>query len=217
MGTDQEISNGARVAVLQGLLGNEVAAHYADYSCPVKPREVLTHGVKKLEDKILKLERKEIIGLAYGIVSYAKSKVNDDEKIGETCADFAELMVMKRKGGKDVALAFVRMMVDKDDINQKSRNARMAVLSNPNMEALLGSFMKKTAGGKKDFLTRLMERENLKKPLQNVAWATTSTPDPSCWGCDPQGHTRALGVAFYLGKWLNQAMLARIGQVCNSI
>lgn len=163
-----KISSDAVHTTVGGLIGADLASAFIRYSCPVKPRDLLNNGVKPYKDALSKLSRNEIGGLMWGMISYVKGKLND-EKVANICLDFAEHMVANTKDN-DVVVAFCRALVS-DGNNDSSEQSRAAVISNPQLAALMAAQNKKQ-GRAPTFLDRLVERPSLQKALSKVAWGT---------------------------------------------
>jgi hypothetical protein len=157
---------GAYFECLAGLVGRDLAAAFSRYSCPVKPRELLNQGVKPFESKLKSLNRNQLTGVMWGLVSFCKEKI-DDDKTAEVCLDFAEFMAVNAND-KDVVVAFCRALVSGK--NESQEKARTAVISNPKLAEMIGKFNKKTGKAKKTFVDRLNERPRLQKILSKVAW-----------------------------------------------
>jgi len=158
-GTDW--SEDARLGVIAGLVGREVATAYLRYSCPVRPRELIQHGVDHYKGKLVSLNRNQLTGLMWGLVSFLKGKV-DDEKNAKVAMDFAKFMAKEGKD-KDVAVAFCNMMVGGSNLK-----ARAALVSNPAVARLIGKF--RTGEVKKTFADRLNEDPELQKLVSKAAW-----------------------------------------------
>jgi hypothetical protein len=159
----------AKIEVLSGLVGRDLAQAFSRYSCPVKPRELMQNGVKAMAGQLKGLTRNQTTGLMWGIVSIAKTKI-DEDKIGDTCLDFAEWM-LKHSSDKDLVVAFCRALVSSGTADSQEK-ARAAVISNPRLAQMMAKFVK-DKDGKKSFVTRLTERPELQKVLSKTAWGST--------------------------------------------
>lgn len=164
-------SEQARHAVLAGLIGMELALSYERYSCPVKPRELLEKGVKHFHKQLAGLQRNQMVGLMWGLVSFCRGKVNDD-KIAEVVLDFAAWMC-KHAQDKDVVVALVRAMVSGGDSADKADKAKAAVISNPRLARMIGDYNKKRGNTEKTFIDRLNERPELQDALRHASWGDT--------------------------------------------
>lgn len=154
---DNDFSEAAVFEVMAGLLGRELAQAFSRYSCPVKPRELIRDGIKPYEKKLKSLHRHQLAGVMWGLVSFAKNKI-DDDKTAEACLDFASYMV-EHANDKDIVVAFCRALVG--DVK--------AAVANPKLAAMISQFNKK-ANNKKTFIDRLMERPELQEALSKVSW-----------------------------------------------
>lgn len=163
-------SEAAYNEALSGLIGRELAASFSRYSCPVKPRSLINEGVKAYESKLNKLNRNQMTGLMWGLVSYCKNKVEDD-KIAEVCLDFASWMT-KHANDKDIVVAFCRALVSSGNASDNQEKARAAVISNPKLAAMIGKFNKRSGNDRKNFVDRLNERPDLQKMLSKVSWGS---------------------------------------------
>lgn len=166
-------SEAAKVEVFAGLLGRELAQAFSRYSCPVKPRELINNGVKAYESKLKKLERNQLTGLMWGLVSFCKNRI-DEEEIAKVCLDFASFMV-SHANDKDVVVAFCRALVTnggKDNDHQEK--ARAAVISNPRLARMIAKFNQRSGNEKKTFVDRLTERPEFQEVLSRVSWGTVA-------------------------------------------
>jgi hypothetical protein len=163
-----DYSSQALFEVQAGLVGRELAQVFSRYSCPVKPKDLLDHGVKKYEKKLKDLSRNQRTGLMWGLVSFAKDKI-DDDNVSEVCLDFASWLV-RHSTDKDIAVAFCRALVGGGDPKDQQVKAKAAVISNPRLADMIAKFNKQAGDRKKCFVDRLTERPDLQKAMSNVAW-----------------------------------------------
>jgi len=166
---ENHFSQGAIFEVLAGLLGRELALSYSRYNCPVKPRQLLEDGVKVHEKKLKTLQRNQLTGLMWGLVSFTKNRLEDD-KVADVCLDFAGFMV-KNAPDKDIVVAFCRALVGAVDARDPRSRAKSGVIANPKLAAMISKFTKQT-GSQKTFIDRLMERPDLQEMLSKVSWGT---------------------------------------------
>ncbi len=165
-------SDGAKIEVYAGLVGRELAQSFSRYSCPVKPRELINNGVEAYKDKLKKLDRNQLTGLMWGLVSFCKNQI-DDDNISKVCLDFAEHMV-KFANDKDVVVAFCRALVTGGgNGNDHQEKARAAVISNPRLAKMISKFNVRSGNTKKTFVDRLTERPALQEALSKVSWGTS--------------------------------------------
>lgn len=168
-------SETAYTETLSGLIGRELASSFSRYSCPVKPQSLIDNGVDAHESQLKKLNRNQLTGLMWGLVSYCKNRI-DDDKIAEVCLDFAAYMT-KFANDKDIVVAFCRALVSSGNASDNQEKARAAVISNPKLAAMIGKFNKKSGNQKKTFVDRLNERPELQKMLSNVSWGSDSSDE----------------------------------------
>lgn len=157
----------ARIEVLAGLVGRDVSLAYSRHSCPVKPRELIQHGVNQFKTKLSRLSRNELTGLMWGLVSFCKSQTDKDEVV-LTCLDFAEFMI-GATSDKDVVVAFCRALAAGGG-NDKQEKPRAAVISNPRLAQMMSKFGKKAGNSRKSFIDHLVERPALQEILAKVSW-----------------------------------------------
>jgi hypothetical protein len=166
-----DYSDVAREEVIAGLVGRELGRAFSRYSCPVKPRELLNRGVKAFESKLKTLDRNQMTGLMWGLVSFCKKKIEED-KVAEVCLDFASFMC-KHAHDKDVVVAFCRALVSGGNASDHQEKARAAVISNPRLAKMISKFNTRSGAKKKNFIDRLTERPELQSALSRVSWGST--------------------------------------------
>lgn len=164
-------SDAARIEVYAGLIGRELAQSFSRYSCPVKPRELMNSGVKAYEARLKKLDRNQMTGLMWGLVSFCKNQINKDE-VAAVCLDFASFMV-QHANDKDVVVAFCRALVTGGNSNNDQEKARAAVISNPRLARMIAKFHQRSGTTKKTFIERLSERPELQQALSRVSWGAS--------------------------------------------
>lgn len=147
-----------KLEVISGLIGTDLAISFCNFDCPIQPLEVLNAGIKKYRKRIIELTRNQLIGLMWGVASFAKDKVNTDDKIATNCLDLAEFL-LKNQPDKDLVVAFCRSLVN-ENVHE---DLRSAVIANPAL-ARLGAKYGKTGG----FLAKLNSRPELQELLSNV-------------------------------------------------
>lgn len=166
-------SESAQIEVYAGLLGRELGLSYSRHSCPVKPRELINNGVKAYESKLKKLDRNQLTGLMWGLVSFCKNQI-DKEEIATVCLDFASFMLYNASD-KDVVVAFCRALVAKGDgTNDHQEKARAAVISNPRLAKMISKFHKRNGDDKKTFIDRLNERPEFQAVLSKTSWGVST-------------------------------------------
>lgn len=157
--------------VIAGLVSREMQIAWFNYSCPVKPRDVLKNGVRAMNKQLKDLNRNQFTGLMWGLISYAKDRVGTDEHVGEVCLDFAEMM-LKEHHEKDVVVAFCRALLGTSKL---STSEQSAMLSNPHLAKMLAKYRqeKDQKEGKvstRDFIDRLNSRPSLQELLTGATW-----------------------------------------------
>ena len=167
---DTEFSQTAVFETYAGLIGRELAQAFSRYSCPVKPRDLLKNGVKRYESKLKSLDRNQLTGLMWGLVSFAKSKIDDDDT-AEVCLDFASFMI-KHAHDKDIVVAFCRALVSNGKQSDNQDKARAAVIANPRLANMISQFNKQVKNKDKTFVDRLAARPDLQQALSKVSWGT---------------------------------------------
>lgn len=158
-------SDAALTECYAGLIGRDLAAAYARYSCPVKPKDLIAKGIKAYESKLKSLNRNQMTGVMWGLVAFCKNRIDQDD-IAEVCIDFAAFMA-EHAADKDLVVAFCSALVRSGTGNQE--RAQAAVISNPRLAVMMSRFNKKT-GGKRTFIDKLTERPELQATLSKVSW-----------------------------------------------
>lgn len=163
---DKAIASGnysqeVRYTILTGLVGHEMAAAYISEVCPVKPQDVLEKGVKQYLKKITGLRRGQLLGLTWGIASFAKKDLN--EKIITVCLDYAEAL-LKVISDKDIIVAFCKSLLNHDIPTDAKVGA--ALLINPEFAKLISQYRPKNRA--KRFLDYLTEREQLHELIKDI-------------------------------------------------
>ena len=158
--SEKGYSEDARFAVVSGIVGLEAASAYTRYSCPVKPRDILKDGIAKHRDKLVSLNRNELIGVAWGLISLARDKIKDD-RVTDICLDFAEVLLSSDKvADKDIVVAFCRSMVGEE------RAEYVAALTNRKLAEAMFSFNANI----NNFLKRLYGRKHLHSMISSTGF-----------------------------------------------
>jgi len=163
-------TNDALHEVISGLVGRELALTYQRYNCPVKPRDLLKNGVSKHVSVMNGLNRGQLTGLMWGLVSCVLENIDKDE-VANVCLDFAEFMVQHKD--KDLAVAFCRSMVT-SGASSGQEKAAAALVSNPRLAKMVGKFNIRQ-GNRKSFIDRVNDRPKLQSVLASVAWGSNSS------------------------------------------
>ena len=165
---DSSYDDTAHIECLAGLIGRELAISFSRYSCPVKPKDIIEDGVKRYESKMKKLSRNQMAGLMWGIVAFAKRRIEEEDVI-DVCVDFADFLV-QHADDKDIVVAFCKALVD-DKGNTESRNS--AMISNPKFATMVSKLNQKKTGNKgNSFIDKLAARKELHKALSRVTWGS---------------------------------------------
>ena len=157
----KEYGDDARLAVLAGLVGKELSIAYVNYSCPVKPMDIITNGVDANKAKLRGLSRQQVMGLVWGLSGFLKKKIEDDH-YGKVALDFTRWLC-KEHNEKDIAVAFCNIMVSGGSGPQRIKSA---MISNPNVSALISRY----SDGGKSFAHRLSQDPDLREVVSRVAW-----------------------------------------------
>lgn len=166
--TDPSIDDRAITEVLAGLLGREVAIAFQKYSCPVKPLDILTHGIERYRKVLSTLVRGQLLGVMWGVISFAKDKVQKDKHTCEVCLDLAEFL-LKSHSERDVVIAFCRNLLITG--NQEADRLCVASLTNPDLTKIMTKLM----GNSNMFMACLQKRTELHSLIQKYGWGETST------------------------------------------
>lgn len=163
----QQFSDEATLEVLAGLLGREIALSFSRYSCPVKPGALLKSGVSAYESKLRTLNRNQLTGLMWGLVSMTKERIHEKE-VADVCLDLASYMI-HNMWESDIVVAFCRALIGDGKITGNREKVKAAMITNPRFAHMVSRF-NRDAGNKKDFVDRLMERPELQEALSKVSW-----------------------------------------------
>lgn len=164
----EDFSEEAKTEALAGLIGRDLALTFGRYSCPVKPRDVIDQGVKKLDSKLKKLKRNQYVGLTWGLGSHLSGNMADKKYIG-VALDYAEWMISNTKE-KDLVTGFLANLVTGDS-GENIRSTRRAALANPKVAALINR-AEKRVGRKNTLLQELEKRDSLSKLVSKTTWGT---------------------------------------------
>lgn len=159
-------SQEVRYSILSGLVGMEMATSYINEVCPVRPKDILDNGIKPYVSKISKLRRGQLLGLTWGIASYAKPNIGQ-AKIANTCLDYAEAILDIIKD-KDVIVAFCKTLLTSDI--KPDASVGSALLLNPSFTKLISQYRPKERA--KRFLDYLAERSELQTLISDIVGDT---------------------------------------------
>lgn len=154
---------------ISGLVGRETAISFMKYSCPVKPQDIIADGVKKHLKTLESLNRGQMIGLAWGVVSHVGEKAKTDEKVAETCLDLVETLLSHPNiGDKDIPVAFCHNLLNASLTNDTQKVLRAAVTS-PQVAKLIGQLLGKSKSVHY-FVQGLDRRPALQNLLTKIGW-----------------------------------------------
>ncbi len=160
-----------RQVIIAGLVGTDMANAYIHYNCPIQPRDIINKGVKPHTKKLKNLSRGQLIGLTWGIVSFAKNQL-DDDTIADNCLDFAEFL-LKESEDKDIIVAYCKNLAT-NPVHTDSRLSS-ALISNPEFAKIIAQHRQnavKDGRLKKGFVDRITERPELQQILSKVVWGS---------------------------------------------
>ncbi len=143
--------------VIGGLVGQEMALQFANYNCPVTPRELIENGIDKYRDQLSRLSAGQATSVMWGMVSHLKGKLTDNEKLSNVACDFAEYMATSKH--KDTAVAFVNLLIDTQDASMRS-----ALIVNVKLAQMVAK------SGKKNFLHYLNARPKLQQLISDTSY-----------------------------------------------
>lgn len=151
--------------VVAGLVGQDIANSYDNFSIDVTPSDILDNGVKAVESKLKALGRGQLIGLVWAVSSHAKERFKDKDKtkvtemMSNTLDFIAYLSACKER---DVAVMLGTSLVETE-----TASLGAAVLSNPELAKMTAKF-KKNSGP--SWITAINERPDLQKLLAKVTY-----------------------------------------------
>jgi hypothetical protein len=154
----------AILEVYSGLVGRDLAISFLKYSCPVKPRDLLSDVINRHIKKLNQLQRNQLCGLMWGLVAFCKNKIDQDD-VASVCIDFAKYMLDNNRE-KDLVVAFCRALMSEIDLPD---HVKSATISNPNLAKLMSKFNAKI-NTNKNFIDKLTEVPSLQQALSNVSW-----------------------------------------------
>jgi len=160
--SDDDIFN-----VISGLVGLETAHSYKNYSSPILPSQLLQDGVARHEETIKGLNRGQVVGLMWGLVSYLKERINKDERADKVALDFAVLLA----GGvvdRDLAVAFCRSIISQPDESASATQLRTNALTNKHMAKLYDKAIRDRES--EGLFRKMLNHDRLRELLTNVSW-----------------------------------------------
>ena len=63
--------------VLAGLVGRDLATAFRRHRCPIEPDELLQSGVCELSDRLGQLDRRQLVGLMWGLARLVEERIED--------------------------------------------------------------------------------------------------------------------------------------------
>lgn len=157
-------SDQARFQVIQGLVGQTMALTYKEYSCPVKPRDIVAHGIEKYRKKLSELTRSELLSVCWGMVATTRGRLSEVPIIN-ICLDLAEVLLSSPKiVDKDVIVGFLHALICEDE----EKRQMTACITNRELAAALTQFF----ADENPFIVELTNRKELHKKISAVAWGT---------------------------------------------
>ena len=154
-------------AVVRGLVGEDMAQSYLNYSCPVKPLDLIRDGIDAHREKLDRLERNQLQGLVWGLAGMLKKKV-EEEKYGDLAIEFGRYLVKHAKD-KDVGVAYIATMLGVGTAtNSSQQQLRQSVMVNPHVAEMIKRHI--GTGAKKNFLTRMLQDPELQPLIHKVSW-----------------------------------------------
>lgn len=149
--------------IIAGLVGSSLANAFTKYKCPVRPHDILNEGVHAISSKLSKLNRGQKIGLTWGVANMVRPNI-EDEKYGNTAADYAEWLCCDQE--KDLAVAFATSLVS-------SGSAGYMMITNAHIAKMIGKFREKSNNVKRSFIDILNERPKLQELLSHTSWGSS--------------------------------------------
>lgn len=156
--------------VVAGLVGRELAVSFMNYSCPIRPRDLVKKSVRAFAKELKTLTRGQQVGLMWGLVSVAKPRIEEDD-VAQTACDFA-VWLLKNSEEKDIPVAFCRALLIEGK-NKQIDETRAAALTNKNVVELFDRVTRDNKNNKnrrKSFIHRLKENPELSDLLDKTIW-----------------------------------------------
>ena len=162
---EQRFSDEAKRVVLQGLVGMECAIAFEQFACPIQPRDLIEHGVAAYKDKLAALQRNEVMGVSWGLISMIRNKM-DEPRYVKIALDVAEVLINSRTiADKDIVLAYLRALIS-------GTEDEIAITSCiTNLE--LAQQVVELADDANLLLKSLFERPKLHKKLSAIGWGSS--------------------------------------------
>lgn len=164
---EKDFGNDAKKMVIAGLIGRELAESFTSYSCPVRPDDLITHGVEAMRAELKKIiddkdhSRNMTMGLMWGVAGRLRKSIDTDEHMAKVALDFTRWLCLEARD-KDIAIAFCNHMVSGGSAPARLKSA---MISNPNVGKLLSRW---TNG--KSFSARLNAIPELANLVSQTSW-----------------------------------------------
>lgn len=156
----------AKLEVISGLIGRDLAMSYTKYNCPIKPSQLLKDGIEAHTKLLKSLTRNQSVGLMWGLSNAAKDDI-DKKSVANICLDYAEYL-LKNAPDQDLAVAFLRSCVKSSTACGDSGKSNLATAALTNVK--LAKLFAENNKGKASFLNFLNDRPALQKLVADAAW-----------------------------------------------
>ncbi len=152
--------------VVAGLVGRDLAKSFQRFSVDVMPDDILDRGLDGTRHKLSKLNRNQLVGLVWGVVSACREREKKAEWM-ENALDFMEWIAGNKSqltnDARDLAVSFGRQLYATETDDEFG----VAMLSNPTLAKLAVKFNK---GNPLSWVSRIHKREKLSKLMSKVSW-----------------------------------------------
>lgn len=150
--------------VISGIIGRELALQFERFTTDVLPSDIINR-FKDVEGKVKRMNRNQMIGLVWGVVSNAKElgKQKDPEKKMSNVLDFMEVLAGHKE--RDMAVMLARQLCEGE-----TKSLGGAVVSNPHLAKMAAKFKSKKGG--RTWIQAINERPELQKLMSKVAFGT---------------------------------------------
>jgi hypothetical protein len=150
--------------VISGIIGRELALQFERFSTDVLPSDIINR-FKDVAGKVKRMNRNQMIGLVWGVVSNAKElgKKKESEKKMSNVLDFMEVLAGHKE--RDMAVMLARQLCEGE-----TKSLGGAVVSNPHLAKMAAKFKSKKGG--RTWIQAINERPELQKLMSKVAFGT---------------------------------------------
>lgn len=149
-----------RYEVEAGLIGYELAQSFQRFTCEVTPDHVMNQGVEKINSKLEKLSRNQMVGLVWGVAANAKQKKTPE--VVDNVLDFMQWVA--KHVDRDLSVSLGRQLC-----STETQALGGAVLSNPHLAKLASKYRK----GKPDeisWINSITRRPDLQALMSKVSF-----------------------------------------------